>query len=77
VLRRIGAQVRVVVCCGCKEEGRSLSASLNKARGSPRERKGTGRPTSLPLMVGGPSGRKEGKGKGENDRGLKVGDLLP
>jgi hypothetical protein len=45
--------------------------SLNKARGRKGKRKGTGRPTNLPLMAGGPSGRKEGKGKGGNGGGLK------
>jgi hypothetical protein len=61
-----------------EQKGRQeLLHGLSKARGRKGKRKGTGRPASLPLMAGGSSGRKEGKGKGENDRGLKVGDLLP
>jgi hypothetical protein len=44
VLRRIGAQVRVVVCCGCKGEGRSLSASLNRSK--ERKARGDGRISS-------------------------------
>jgi hypothetical protein len=61
-----------------EQKGRQeLLHGLSKVRGRKGKRKGTGRPASLPLMAGGSSGRNAGKGMGENDRGLKVGDLLP
>jgi hypothetical protein len=73
--------VRALECEGVyvrEQKGRQeLLHGLSKARGRKGKQKGTGRPASLPLMAGGSSGRKEGKGKGENGRGLKVGDLLP
>jgi hypothetical protein len=67
----IGARLCALVCCGCKGRRRSSSTSLNKGAGRKAKRKGTGRPAGLPLMAGGPSGRKEGKGKRGNDRGLE------
>jgi hypothetical protein len=73
----IGAQARVLVCCGGKGEDRSLNAILNKAKGRKGKWKGTGRPANLQLMAGGPSGRKEGKGKGRKRPGIEVSDLLP
>jgi hypothetical protein len=48
-----------------------LSASLNRGAGRKAKRKGMGRPAGLPLMAGGPSGRKDGKGKRGNGRGLE------
>jgi hypothetical protein len=54
-----------------------LNTSLNKARGRKGKRKGTGRPANLPLMAGGLSRRKEGKGKGRKWLGTEVSDLLP
>jgi hypothetical protein len=63
--------LRALVCCGCKGRRRSSSASLNRGAGRKAKRKGTGRPAGLPLMAGGPSGRKEGKGKRGNGRGLE------
>jgi hypothetical protein len=67
----IGARLRALVCCGCKGRRGSSSACLNRGAGRKAKRKGTGRPAGLPLMTGGPSGRKEGKGQRGNGRGLE------
>jgi hypothetical protein len=61
--------------CAAGAKGRrgSSSASLNWGARRKAKREGMGRPAGLPLMAGGPSGRKEGKGKRGNSRGLVWG----
>jgi hypothetical protein len=63
--------LHALVYYGCKGRRRRSSACLNRARGRKAKRKGTGRPTDLPLMAGGPSGCKERRGKRGIGRGLE------